>query len=120
MLATVLLALVGRAEAESQPCAQVQSELRTLDAALELYHANHGAYPPSARWLQELKDDHLIRAETNGRDRWGHPYQFAPSADQRSLDLRSVGPDGRRETADDQVKADGWRWSTCKSSRGGC
>jgi hypothetical protein len=116
----VLLALGSRAGAESQPCAQVQSELRTLDAALELYHANHGAYPPAARWFDALKEDRLIRAELNGRDRWDHAYQFIPSADQRSFDLRSVGPDGVHDTADDQRKADGWRWSQCKSSRGGC
>jgi hypothetical protein len=119
-LSVTLLALVARAGADSSPCAQVQTELRTLNAALELYQINHGAYPPADRWFEALQKEGLVRAELTGRDRWNHPYQFALSADQRSFDLRSWGPDGVHGTADDQIKADAWRWTGCPTSRPGC
>jgi general secretion pathway protein G len=119
MLAATLVVLVARANADSSPCAQVQSELRTLNTALELYQVNHGTYPRATRWFEALQKDGLVRPEL-GRDPWGRPYLFSPNGAHGPFDLRSSGPDGMRGTADDQIKADAWRWTSCKTTRGGC
>jgi general secretion pathway protein G len=115
----LVLSLVTQVGANEVPCARVQTELRALDAALEMYRIEHGHYPAHDDWFGALQKAGMFRAELDGKDRWGHAYSFVPAQGEAPFDLRSLGPDGVRDTADDQIKANGWKWTGCKSS-GGC
>jgi hypothetical protein len=102
--------------ANESPCAKVQAQLRTIVSAVELYNAKHGAYPEQQGWMAALKGAGILSRDFPEKDHWGNPFFYRTVG--AAFDLRSIGPDRRWSSDDDQVKVDGWRWTTCKVS--GC
>ncbi len=100
--------------ANSNACADIQAELRTIDGAIDVYVAQYGRLPPRQGWLSLLKSGNILRNSFPERDKWGHPFFYAPS-ERGDYDLRSLGADGQWGTEDDQIKADGWKWRLCSS-----
>jgi hypothetical protein len=113
---TILLA-AATVGANESPCAKVQAQLRTIASALELYEAMQGAYSAQQGWMATLKGAKFLPRDFPEKDHWGNPF-FCRAVGARELDLRSIGPDQRWGSEDDQVNADGWKWKTCKV--GGC
>jgi len=75
-------------------------EMRTLKAALTAYSAQEGAYP-SGDWSALAA---LVPANIGAlpqSDPWGAPYAY--TSDGSTYEIRSSGPDGSMETADDVV-----------------
>ncbi len=89
-----------------------QSELATLNAALDLYQFEAGRYPTTAEGLAAL-----LKRPANGQghgpyldrvyiDPWEHPFIYACPGKKNptGYDLSSAGPDGQAGTADDLGK----------------
>jgi hypothetical protein len=103
------------ASAYTPACDTARYTLRTLNSAIELYALEHGAYPASENWFEELKRSHTIDSALVNRDPWGRAYVYRRLGD--GFDLFTTGPDGLAATADDQVKASDWKWGVCHSPR---
>jgi Type II secretion system (T2SS), protein G len=81
---------------------RAQSELATLASALEQYHKESGFYIVSEK--HPVLVDHLSPRYLSSvirLDPWRHPYQY--QGDRDHFQLRSFGPDGLENTADDIV-----------------
>ncbi|HET9958471.1 MAG TPA: type II secretion system protein GspG [Polyangiaceae bacterium] len=89
-------------------------ELRVLADQIEIYAVKHNEFPPELGWYEALKGDGLVSAGGE-RDPWGNAYVYNRKGG--DFDLRTVGMDGKFATADDQVRAQGWRWTTCAEPR---
>ena len=82
--------------------AAARSDLARLARALEQYRGKRGSYVEAKSgavlvdFLSPLHLDRIIRL-----DPWRHPYVYEGNRD--SFTLRSVGPDGKENTADDLV-----------------
>ena len=82
--------------------AAARSDLDLLGKALEQYHRKRGSYVEAKSgavlvdFLSPLHLNNIIRL-----DPWRHPYIYEGSRD--SFTLRSAGPDGKENTADDVV-----------------
>ena len=82
--------------------AAARSDLDLLAKALEHYRSKRGSYVEAKSaavlvdFLSPLHLNNIIRL-----DPWRHPYVYEGSRD--SFTLRSVGPDGKENTADDLV-----------------
>lgn len=75
------------------------SALRSLDAAVQVYAAEHGAWPSNGDGLEALYSMGFVDPSRDRVDHWGTPYRFR--ATDPAYDLRSAGPDLTFETADD-------------------
>lgn len=107
----VLAALVGINVMGASQTARIDAtttQLHQLGNALDLYHLKYNRYPSTTDGLQVL-----VRPPRGGpalmkslpRDGWDAPFRYSfPAADHPALfDLRSNGPDGVADTADDLV-----------------
>jgi len=85
---------------------KAQSDIRTLETALDLYRLDNGTYPSTDQGL-----DALVRRPTSdpqprnwreggyikrlAKDPWGNPYQYIYPGDHSEYDLYSYGADGQ-------------------------
>lgn len=88
-LVWVLLLIVGETFGGLGQFAHVAA----INGGLEQYRDRTGVYPTQ---LSQLPIDAEWRV-----DRWGHPFVYESAADGQTFLLRSVGPDGALNTADD-------------------
>lgn len=88
--------------------AKVQTDIRGIASALELYRLDNFAYPTTAQGLEAL-----VRKPTAGpdaknwkqggyldrlpEDPWGNPYQYLQPGLNGAFDLYSFGADGRAD-----------------------
>jgi hypothetical protein len=77
------------------------TELRSLSAALTMYAADTGGYPPGDSFgALEVLVPSFVPA-LPGHDPWGSPYRY--DSDGNSFTLWSEGPDATPHTEDDVV-----------------
>jgi general secretion pathway protein G len=99
----------------------VNSDLATIQKAMLMYRADHGtlplsadwysgaAMPPTSRWSTEiiagLKSEKFITTPGLDKDPWGQYYWYDNNdcsfGSSGSSPVKSVGPDGLLNTADD-------------------
>ncbi len=87
----------------SEKAARARAELETLATALEAYRRERGFYVVAAD--ERALEDHLnprYLARILRVDPWHKPYLYDGARD--SYTLRSAGPDGKENTADDIVR----------------
>ncbi len=102
------LATPEPADPSAPSVAAAQAQIAALSDAIELYHANTGAYPKA---LGDLVKQPSGVADWKGpytpaeglNDPWNHPYYYrAPGSHNFDrFDLYSAGPDGKAGTGDD-------------------
>lgn len=113
LAALVLPKLSGRTEQARVTAAQTQ--IATFGTALDAFEIDTGSYPRGQDGLAALV---VQPADVTGYrgpylksdiplDPWGHPYlyEFPGRVNANGYDLRSMGPDGQANTADDIVNA---------------
>lgn len=113
LAALVLPKFTGRTEQARITAAQTQ--ISAFGTALDAFEVDTGSYPRGNDGLNQL-----ISAPgdvTNWRgpylkdaipaDPWGHPYvyEFPGKVNVSGYDIRSMGPDGQANTADDIINA---------------
>ncbi len=113
LAALALPKFTGRTEQARVTAAQTQ--IASLGTALDAYEVDTGSYPRGTDGLNYL----LVQpSDVTGwrgpymksdipMDPWGHAYiyEFPGRVNPSGYDLRSVGPDGQANTADDVVNA---------------
>ena len=113
LAALALPKFTGRTEQARVTAAQTQ--IASFATALDAFEVDTGTYPRGADGLNQL----LVQPSdvTNWRgpymksdiplDPWNHPYvyEFPGRLNPSGYDLRSAGPDGQANTADDIVNA---------------
>lgn len=81
-----------------------ESELRSIQAALEMYYIENDKYPSTDQGLKKLIEEREID-EGALRDTWKHPYNYEAiaigNAKGQDYHLSSSGPDGIKGTEDD-------------------
>lgn len=111
LAALVLPKFTGRTEQARVTAAQTQ--IATFSTALDAFEVDTGAYPLGGGGLQGLV---VAPGDVSGwrgpylksdipSDPWGRPYvyEFPGKNNPSGYDLRSAGPDGQANTADDIV-----------------
>ena len=86
----------------AEKSARARAELETIATALESYRRENGSYletKSAATLIDHLNPRYLLRIVRI--DPWHQPYQYEGNRD--GFTLRSVGPDGKSNTADDIV-----------------
>ncbi len=88
---------------------QIGADFVTLDKAIRSYASSNGRHP------KELGE--LVRPDTTGRvwltdsarltDPYGRPYAYEPSQGSKPHNLVSLGPDGKRDDSDLDLRT--WR-----------
>jgi hypothetical protein len=90
----------------SEKTARARAELESIATALESYRREHGFYLESkseAALIDNLNPHYLARVIRV--DPWHQPYQYEGA--RTGFVLRSTGPDGKPDTADDVTVASG-------------
>jgi general secretion pathway protein G len=113
LAALVLPKFTGRTEQARITAAQTQ--ISTFGTALDAYEVDTGSYPRGTDGLQQLVVQPPDVTGWRGPylksdippDPWGHPYvyEYPGRVNTAGYDLRSAGPDGQPDTADDIVNA---------------
>ncbi len=88
--------------------ARARAELESIAAALESYRRDRGSYlesKSSAALVDNLNPRYLARVIRI--DPWHNPYEY--EGERSSYVLRSDGPDGKPNTADDVIVTNGSR-----------
>ena len=86
---------------------KVKSDVRALEAALNLYRLDNFAYPDTNQGLQALVERPRTGPEPRNyrsggymdrlpRDPWGNDYQYLNPGTRGEIDIYSFGADGRR------------------------
>jgi len=111
LAALVLPKFTGRTEQARVTAAQTQ--IATFGTALDSYEVDTGSYPSGSAGLQYLIAPPNDVSGWRGPylksdiplDPWGHSYlfEFPGRLNPSGYDLRSAGPDGQNNTADDIV-----------------
>lgn len=111
LAALVLPKFTGRTEQARITAAQTQ--IATFGTALDAYEVDTGSYPSGSGGLQSLVSAPSDVQGWRGPylksdipvDPWGRPYlyEFPGKSNPSGYDLRSSGPDGQTNTADDIV-----------------
>ena len=86
----------------AEKTARARAELESIATALESYRREHGAYFESkseATLIDHLNPRYLARIIRI--DPWHQPYEYEGTRD--GFTLRSIGPDGKSNTADDII-----------------
>src|SRR5438309_1293723 len=86
----------------AEKTAHARAELETIASALESYRREHGSYIESkseATLIDHLNPRYLARIIRI--DPWHQPYEYEGTRD--GFTLRSIGPDGKSNTADDII-----------------
>ena len=106
LLATVVLINVLPSTDKAR-VVKAQSDIATLDQAMEMYRLDMGTYPGQGEGLAALKTPPAnLALPQNYRsggyvkdlpnDPWGHPYQFqVPGTDGKPFEIFSLGADGQ-------------------------
>ena len=109
ILAGVVLVNVG-SQREKATRARAIADIKEMDTALEIYHADNGFYPTTQQGLQSLLSEpnsppiprnwqgpYLRNRKTVPLDPWGNEYVYISPGDYNptSFDLFSYGNDGR-------------------------
>ena len=92
----------------AEKTARARAELESIATALESYRREHGAYLESkseATLIDHLNPRYLTRIIRI--DPWHQPYEYEGTRD--GFTLRSAGPDGKSNTADDIILPGGSR-----------
>ena len=92
----------------AEKTARARAELESITTALESYRREHGSYIESkseATLIDHLSPRYLARIIRV--DPWHQPYEYEGTRD--GFTLRSVGPDGKSNTADDIILPGGSR-----------
>jgi general secretion pathway protein G len=107
----VLPKFTGRTEQARMTAAQTQ--ISTFGTALDAFEVDTGSYPRGQDGLNQLVAAPADVPNWRGpylkseipADPWGRPYlyEFQGRVNPSGYDLRSVGPDGQANTADDIV-----------------
>jgi hypothetical protein len=87
-------------------CGVARRDLQRIDWAVQLYVLAEGHLPPEETWSVALHEQGLLQSPDIPIDPWGHPIVFEWQGD--SYELMTLGYDGMRDTADDQIRADDW------------
>lgn len=113
LAALALPKFTGRTEQARVTAAQTQ--IAAFGTALDAFEVDTGTYPRGADGLNYLLSQPSDVTGWRGpymksdipMDPWGHPYiyEFPGRANPSGYDLRSMGPDGQANTADDIVNA---------------
>ncbi len=86
--------------------ARTRSDLNTLSSGISQYRSQHSKLPP-AKNFKELVDalapDYL--GQVTRLDAWSNPFSYR-AISVSEYDLRSAGPDGKVDTADDLTPGD--------------
>ena len=87
------------------------TDIAMLQTALEAFKNDVGRYPTADEGLEALahsvgrpgnQDGPYLRRGVP-RDPWGRPYLYTPPAEPVPGELRSLGGDGKQQTADDII-----------------
>ena len=92
----------------AEKTARARAELESIATALESYRREHGSYLESkseATLVDHLNPRYLSRIIRI--DPWHQPYEYEGTRD--GFTLRSAGPDGKSNTADDIILPGGSR-----------
>lgn len=120
ILAAITIVAYNGIQARARTTA-VNSDLRSLEKAMLMYRADRGilplsadwysgtAMPPTSRWATEviagLKAEKIIATSALEKDPWGQYYWYDNNdcaiGSTGNSPLKSVGPDGLLNTADD-------------------
>ncbi|HEV7952367.1 MAG TPA: type II secretion system protein GspG [Candidatus Saccharimonadales bacterium] len=120
ILAAITIVTYNGIQTRSRTTA-VTSDLRSIEKAMLMYRAEYGklplsadwysgtTMPPSARWSTEiiagLKNEKIISTSSLDKDPWGQYYWYDNNdcsiGSNGTSPLKSVGPDGLLNTADD-------------------
>lgn len=120
ILAAITVVAYNGVQAKARTAA-VNSDLRSLETAMLMYRADYGklplaadwysgaTMPPSSRWATEiiagLKAEKIISTSALEKDPWGQYYWYDNNdcsiGSSGNSPLKSVGPDGLLNTADD-------------------
>lgn len=113
LAALVLPKFTGRTEQARVTAAQTQ--IATFGTALDAFEVDTGTYPRGNDGLQQLVVQPADLTGWRGpylksdipADPWGHPYvyEYPGRVNTSGYDLRSAGPDGQLDTADDIANA---------------
>jgi general secretion pathway protein G len=113
LAALVLPKFTGRTEQARVTAAQTQ--ISTFGTALDAFEVDTGSYPRGQDGLNQLVAQPGDVQNWRGPylksdiplDPWGHPYiyEFPGRMNPSGYDIRSMGPDGQANTADDIVNA---------------
>lgn len=113
LAALVLPKFTGRTEQARVTAAQTQ--ISTFGTALDAFEVDTGSYPRGQDGLGQLVGAPADVQNWRGPylksdiplDPWGHPYiyEFPGRMNPSGYDIRSMGPDGQANTADDIVNA---------------
>lgn len=104
MVVLVILGLIGGIVGinliGAQSTARVKTtrqSMATVKQALTMYYTSNSTYPPTATWLQNIRNTLNAPAD----DAWGNPFVYYQTEDGKSFKLYSNGEDGIAETEDD-------------------
>lgn len=79
-------------------------DLRSMTQMLEIHYLKHGRYPKTEAfdaWLEAtFGESHLKPLR---QDHWGNDYHYLCHPGRKACELRSLGPDGIADTADDML-----------------
>lgn len=113
LAALVLPKFTGRTEQARTTAAQTQ--ISTFGTALDAFEVDTGTYPRGQDGLAQLISAPADVTNWRGPylksdiplDPWGHAYiyEFPGRTNPSGYDIRSMGPDGQANTADDIVNA---------------
>jgi general secretion pathway protein G len=106
MIVVVIMALVATGvgmavlpQLEKAKIRQTETAVNTVRNAVQLYIATNNT---DCANMQELLDDKQIDKSTATKDPWDH--DFLIECDGTDITVKSAGPDGEMETADDIPK----------------
>jgi len=91
---------------------KAQQDVRTLENALRMYKLDNLFYPSTDQGLEALVEKPATEPlptkwssegylERLSQDPWGGPYRYLNPGVHGPIDIFSLGPDGRPDTADD-------------------
>ena len=113
LAALVLPKFTGRTEQARTTAATTQ--ISTFGTALDAFEVDTGSYPRGQDGLAQLISQPSDVTNWRGpylksdipNDPWGNPYiyEFPGRVNPSGYDIRSMGPDGQANTADDVVNA---------------
>ena len=108
MLVLVLIGLLTAGVAVSLSGTGTRAKIRitetrmaSIKSALQQYHMEYSAFPPSLETLQTIRPP-MLDQDTRITDGWDRAFFYGtPGLNARDYDLISYGPDGQPGTDDD-------------------
>src|SRR5882762_909341 len=114
ILAAIVVPKFGNRTEQARDSA-AKTQISTFSTALDAFEVDTGSYPRGQDGLQQLVAQPADVTGWRGPylvsdiplDPWGHAYvyEFPGRVNATGYDLRSAGPDGQFDTADDVVNA---------------